>query len=137
MNKKFSKLSNKKIKEKINLQEQKEELFSDLDLFCDQVSFDDINFSTWKQSNISLDLRIPIFLTKEEASPGLKKTISYSKTVYFLNDNGTETFKREKVNLTVVIGPKAQNDDTIVLNNRGDSRGKQKGKLILVLKVRK
>ncbi|MBC60904.1 MAG: hypothetical protein CMP11_00445 [Zetaproteobacteria bacterium] len=115
----------------------KEEESKELADFCQEVSFEDISFSTWQKSIKSLDLKIPIFLSSQEAKTGLKREVKYTQTIFYLKADGKKSYRKEKVNMLVQINPGICDGDHMSFESKGDRSGNHKGKLILFFIVQK
>lgn len=127
----------KKVKEIDGKQEHFHETHDQkiLKAFCEDVHYEEVDFSFWKFHNDSLDIVIHISITKAEATSGGEKVVSYSRVVYSATQKSRSHSIKEAVQQLISWPTFSVKKFTINIAGLGDVRDEKKGNLKVILNI--
>lgn len=107
-----------------------------LDAFCQDVEHDEISFEKWCGYHSSLDLSIPLFLSKEEACSGCVKTVSWTRCVIETAPQPRDSKRKIRISKEIEIPAGVIEGQQIILKGQGDQKDGSCGNLRIIIRYK-
>jgi hypothetical protein len=106
-----------------------------LDAFCAEPgsAADDLDFATWESCHDDLDLRLPLWLSADDAELGCVRSLAFSRSE---TGEGGGAPQREKLVHEVSVPAGAVDGQCLVLKGFGDRAPGRVGDLIVTLRIK-
>ena len=107
-----------------------------LDVFCNEVEYDEIAFDSWGDHHESLDLVLYLKVSAEEANQGGERELKYSQTLK-IQKQGKLIISRQKASVVICWSTMVSEGFEFCFPGLGDTSGAQTGDLRVQIKIYK
>jgi hypothetical protein len=103
--------------------------------FCADISVEEMPFEKWQNIGESIDITVPLFVTKEEANQGTTRQVHFIRQVHEVRD-GKRCITKQKAFCVARIPPLASEGCTIVIEKQGDLDGDRQGDVKVIIQLK-
>lgn len=118
----------------VPLSPHSEEDLQHLDAFCRNLHIDEVSFDDWAQTHNSLDLTIPLTISRADLHEGGKEvTIQWTRSI---QERPGGPAARAKESKSIIVSTEAKSGDVMVLKDLGDQVAEDRGDLKIIIHVK-